>query len=108
MGEIQQEIKSLASTFQKRAGCFGEQVPLGYSKGPDEGHTLVLHRSPWLPGHYISPAESPDKHSPFLGHSTMKALAEPGCPIWQPCNMCRFMFNFKLIGSYEANWRHRP
>lgn len=99
--EIQQEIKSLASTFQKRTGCFGEQVSLGYSKGPGEGHTLVLQRSSWLHGRYIGPAGSPDRRSPFVGNSTVKALTEPGCPIWQPRGMCRFQFNFKLIGSYH-------
>lgn len=70
--EIQQEIKSLASTFQKRTGSFGEQVSLGYSKGPDEGHTLALQRSSGLHGHYIGPAGSPDKLPPSAGHSTLR------------------------------------
>lgn len=73
MVEIWQEIKTLASTFQKRTGSFGEQVSLGYSKGPDEGHTLVLQRSSGLHGHYIGPAGSPDKCPPSVGHSTLRA-----------------------------------
>lgn len=101
--EIQQEIKSLASTFQKRTGSFGEQVSLGYSKGPDEGHTLALQRSSGLHGHYIGPAQSLT-NIPFTTDSTLRA----GCPTWQPRGMCRFKCNFKFIGSYETNWRYRP